>query len=536
MSKGEYSSVFEVKATDLAGRIGRLRTKSGVVETPALLPVIHPLYQTVSPDFIRKIGFSAVMTNAYIAMKSGGEAVRKNGIHRTIGFDGTVMTDSGGYQVLEYGDVDVSPESMARFEEEIGSDIAVVLDKPTGSQTSRWYAEETVQETLRRDERTLAVKSRRDMLWTGPVQGGIHLDLVEQSARETGKLGFDVYALGSPTVVMEAYKFRLLAAMIVAAKRNLPMEQPFHLFGAGHPLTIPLAVALGCDLFDSASYILYAREDRYLTDTGTVKLKDLSYLSCSCPVCTSTSLDELRRLPDHERCDSIAVHNLYLLKKSVDECKEAIREGRLWEHLGSKARCHPRLWEAFQTLTQYNDLLEEGTALYQSKGVFFIDATDENRPQVRRHRRRIVNDVEFHKPMLILLPEPDVRPSVKSQLYNSIVKVLGEASREVQVCFLIHPYGLVPVEISDIYPLAQYESAIRPDAATPSPEVVEEIKRVVVGQGRFSRVVVLVDGAYSRGVAEGLRGTTDVRVVTTVEDPADAAETVVSTLRDGNTG
>ncbi len=524
--------MFEVKATDLAGRIGRLRTKSGIVETPALLPVIHPIHQTVSPGFIRKIGFSAVMTNAYIAMKSGGEAVRKNGIHRTIGFDGTVMTDSGGYQVLEYGDIDVSPESMARFEEEIGSDIAVVLDKPTGSQTARWYAEETVEETLRRDKRTLAVKSRRDMLWTGPVQGGIHVDLVERSALETGKMDFDVYALGSPTVVMEAYKFRLLASMIVAAKRYLPMERPFHLFGAGHPLTIPLAVALGCDLFDSASYMLYAREDRYLTDTGTVKLKDLSYLSCSCPVCTTSSPDNLRSLPDQERCDTIAVHNLYLLKKSVDECKEAIREGRLWEHLGSKARCHPRLWEAFRTLTQYDDLLEDGTALYQSKGVFFIDTTDSNRPQVKRHHRRLNNDIEFRKPMLLLLPEPDIRPFTRSQVYSSTVKALGGAVSQVQICFLVYPYGLVPAEISDIYPLAQYESAAQPDCATASPEIVEEIKRII-GQNHVSTVIMVVDNAYSKGLAEALSGAgIIIRIVDMVEDPVETARSVTSSLQE----
>ncbi|MFQ6135342.1 MAG: tRNA-ribosyltransferase family protein, partial [Nitrososphaerales archaeon] len=256
--------MFEVKATDLAGRIGRLRTKSGVLETPALLPVVHPYRQDVPPETMRKLGFDAVMTNAYLAMKNHGETVRKEGIHRAIGFDGIVMTDSGGYQVLEYGGVDASPESMALLQEEIGSDIAVALDRPTGSQASRRYAEETVKETLKAAEKTLAARSRSDVLWTGPIQGGVHLDLVEQSAEETSKMNFDVYALGSPTEVMEAYNFRLLTTMVMAAKKKIPVDRPLHLFGAGHPLTIPLAVALGCDLFDSASYMLYAREDRYL--------------------------------------------------------------------------------------------------------------------------------------------------------------------------------------------------------------------------------------------------------------------------------
>ncbi|MEE9586360.1 MAG: tRNA-guanine transglycosylase, partial [Nitrososphaerales archaeon] len=164
--------MFEVKATDLAGRIGRLKTKSGILETPALLPVVHPTRQEVPPENIRKLGFDAVMTNAYLALKNRGENIRKKGIHRTIEFDGVVMTDSGGYQVLEYGDVDVSVESMALFQEEIGSDIAVVLDMPTGSQASRRYAEQTVSETLKAAKKTLEVKSRSGVLWTGPIQGG----------------------------------------------------------------------------------------------------------------------------------------------------------------------------------------------------------------------------------------------------------------------------------------------------------------------------------------------------------------------------
>jgi 7-cyano-7-deazaguanine tRNA-ribosyltransferase len=263
-------------------------------------------------------------------------------------------------------------------------------------------------------------------------------------------------------------------------------------------------------------------------------LKDLSYLSCVCPVCASSSPDNLRRLPDQERCDSIAVHNLYLLKKSVDECKEAIREGRLWEHLSSKARCHPRLWEAFRTLTQYNDILEDGTAFYQSKGIFFIDSNDEYRPQVTRHRSRLTNDIEFRKPMLLLLPEPDVRPVIKSQVYSSTVKMLGNTLQQVQICFLVHPYGLIPVEVSDIYPLAQYESAVCPGSATPSPEIVEEVKKIVA-QNRFSKVVILAADTYSRGVAEGLKDIAEINVIEMIDNPVKATEAVASALRD-NTG
>ncbi len=523
--------MFEVKATDLAGRIGRLKTKSGILETPALLPVVHPTRQEVPPEHIRKLGFDAVMTNAYLALKNRGENVRKKGIHRTIEFDGVVMTDSGGYQVLEYGDVNVSVESMALFQEEIGSDIAVVLDKPTGSKASRRYAEQTVSETLKAAEKTLEVKSRSSVLWTGPIQGGAHLDLVEKSAEETGKMNFDIYALGSPTEVMESYNFRLLTAMVMAAKRNIPIEKPLHLFGAGHPLTIPLAVALGCDLFDSASYMLYAREDRYLTDSGTVRLKELTYLNCVCPVCTSHSPQDLMKQEKSERSINIAIHNLHILLKAVKESKEAIRAGRLWEHLGAKARCHPRLWEAFNGLEEYSDFLEDGVPLFKSKAVFFMSSPDYVRPEVMRYRTRLIHDVELKKPTLLLLPETEVRPFYKSQLYSAISKTLDEKLKDVQICFLAHPLGAIPVELSDIYPLAQYESAVKPDAYTGSRQaVVDDIERMVK-RNRFSEVVMLVDGAYSRGVASELGKMISIRMVEAEEDLLMTSEKVASKLQ-----
>ena len=133
-------------------------------------------------------------------------------------------------------------------------------------------------------------------MWVGPIQGGIHLDLVSQSAQEISQMDFDILALGSPTQIMKSYQFKLLSSMIIAAKKKIPVNMPLHLFGAGHPLTIPLAISLGCDLFDSASYMLYARDDRYFTDAGTVKLEDLSYLICTCPFCSSHSLKELLNL------------------------------------------------------------------------------------------------------------------------------------------------------------------------------------------------------------------------------------------------
>ena len=142
--------MFEISKTDLAGRIGTLYTNHGKIETPAFVPVIHPVKQTIPSKKIKEIGFDLVITNAYITKNTAMviEAIEK-GIHKIINFDGGIMTDSGGYQVLEYGDVEVSPPEMANFEKGILTDFAIPLDKPTGYGMPIKKAEAYVKHTLR---------------------------------------------------------------------------------------------------------------------------------------------------------------------------------------------------------------------------------------------------------------------------------------------------------------------------------------------------------------------------------------------------
>ena len=153
---------FEVRYTDLAGRIGQLKTVHGVLETPAFLPVVHPLDQVIRPQFLRDLGFKAVITNAYITLKRHKEQAIQRGIHNLIDFDGIVMTDSGGYQVLEYGDIEIGPETMAKFQFDINSDLPVILDRPTGYGLDYGRAKDFVEETL------LNARSTVCLLYTSP--------------------------------------------------------------------------------------------------------------------------------------------------------------------------------------------------------------------------------------------------------------------------------------------------------------------------------------------------------------------------------
>ena len=117
------------------------------------------------------------------------------------------MTDSGAYQILVYGDIEATPEEIVKYQERIDTDIATILDVPTGWKVLRRHAEHTVNETLKRAKELFKAKTRDDILWVGPVQGGQYLDLVAKSADEMGKLPFQIHALGSPTAVMEQYRF-----------------------------------------------------------------------------------------------------------------------------------------------------------------------------------------------------------------------------------------------------------------------------------------------------------------------------------------
>ncbi len=441
---------FEVRYSDLAGRIGKIKTPSGTIETPAFIPVVHPVSQSVDVEFLKKLGFEAVITNAYITLKQYGDIAREKGIHEIINFDGPVMTDSGGYQVLEYGTIDLEPSFIAQFEKDIESDICVPLDKPTGYGLSYEVAERYVDETIRNSKETLdLIKSNNNTnsIWVGPVQGAEHLDLVKKSAGLLDEMGYEMMALGSPVQLLQSYEFAILANIIATLKSTI-MSKPIHLFGAGHPLTIPLAVALGCDTFDSASYILYARDNRYMHPNGTSKLDNLTYLACQCPTCISMTAKEFISLKDDERTVELAKHNLYVLRSEVLSVRQAIMEGRLWDYVAQKARAHPKLMEAFKLFKNYK-YLEDATPLYKKKAIFFMESIDQYRPEASRIRR-ILSTFRTDKKKIVLFPDTEVSPFYCSQEYFKLSKTFSD----YQICAYNPFIGIIPIEISDIYPVA----------------------------------------------------------------------------------
>jgi len=453
---------FELRDKDLLGRIGRLKTKKGQIETPAFMPVINPLKQIISPsEMYYDFGCKIIITNAYI-IKKNFKNFPAIDIHEFLNYPGVVMTDSGAYQILVYGEIDLTQEEIINFQKNISTDIGVILDIPTGWDLPRAEVETTVRETLRRAEEAISLIKDHEALWVGPVQGGRHLDLVSESAKKISKMPFQIHALGSPTEVMERYMYSVLVKMIMTAKLNLPPNRPLHLFGAGHPMIFSLAVALGCDLFDSASYALYARNDRYLTPRGTIRLEKLNFLPCNCPVCSKLTAHELREKIKSERELLLLKHNLHACMTEIRKIKQAISEGSLWNLVEIRSRGHPALVSALKTMTKYKNEIEEHASGFKGKGIFYSDHLSLANPNLVRYWKKL--NKNYGRPQgintLLLMKAPATTPYKENDEFKIFITELKpRISEKLHICFYAAPYGCIPSILSETFPLSQFEIA-----------------------------------------------------------------------------
>jgi len=377
---------FEIQHKDLAGRIGRLSTPHGIIETPVLMPVVNPHLQLLPAPKLARMGADMIITNSYIIHQDPELKVRaiEQGLHKLIGFQGPIMTDSGAFQLSVYGDIEVLPLQILDFQFAIQSDICVPLDIPTPPDVSREPAESELRLTEKRLKEAAALN--RPSLLAGPIQGSTYPDLREKAARFLKEMSFDVYPVGGVVPLMESYRFRDLVNVVTAAKKGLGSGAPVHLFGAGHPMIFALASAMGCDLFDSAAYALYARQGRYLTVRGTWKPEEMKYLPCSCPVCQGHDLKEL--MESQQRIKLLAMHNLYVSLQEMKLVKQCIREGSLWDLLENRCRSHPRLLDGLKRLGSEGQWLE-GLDASRKSTFFYLSSESSSRPEVVRYARRI---------------------------------------------------------------------------------------------------------------------------------------------------
>ncbi|RJT04888.1 tRNA guanosine(15) transglycosylase TgtA [Halococcus sp. IIIV-5B] len=447
------NDVFELRRTDVGGRIGELRVPRSdtTVETPALMPVINPNLQTVSPKRLEtEFGAEICITNGYIISKNDDlrEAALDVGLHELLDFSGAIMTDSGSFQLAEYGEIDTTSTEILDFQHRIGSDIGTPVDLPTPPDADRERAEADLATTQSRLESVGEVDTG-EMLVNAPVQGSTYPDLREAAGRDAVATGLDLFPVGAVVPLLNGYRYDDMVDVVAAAKRGLGADSPVHLFGAGHPMMFALAVALGCDLFDSAAYALYARDDRYLTVRGTERLADLDYLPCECPVCVEHTADEIKELGDDERETRLAEHNLHVSFGELRRIKQAIRRGNLLELVETRARGHPAMLDGYRALLDHADQLEASDPA--SKDAFFyLSGESARRPEVRRHHDRLSRlSVEGS----VLLTEGD-----ENDAFDDSWRV-------------VPPFGPFPRALSESYPLtaevpdrlddAAYEQAAR---------------------------------------------------------------------------
>ncbi len=429
---------FEVTHRDMMGRVGKLYTPHGTVQTPALMPVINPNIEFIPPSELRKFGAEILITNSYIIYRSDRlrEKALEKGLHSLLKTDMPVMTDSGSYQLMVYGDVEVTNKEIVEFQKKIGSDIAVPLDVPTPPDADESLIVEDMKITLEREREAAEIFNGSDNLLAFPIQGSTNPAMRRKFAEEVRKIAESygvrpIFPVGAVVPLLDAYRFSDVVRALLEAKSVLPSCYPVHLFGAGHPMLFALAAALGCDLFDSAAYALYARDGRYMTVRGTEKLEEMNEFPCCCPVCSSYTPAELRKMDRKDRERLLAEHNLYVSFQEIRTVRQAIRSKTLFELVESRIRSHPYLLNAWRLLKEgrYQEMLE---ALDPGiKGRFFYTGVESlMRPAVKRHHERVLN-----------VPPP------KSKAIVATFSSGLPADLYLRPCF-----GVLPAQLLECYP------------------------------------------------------------------------------------
>jgi 7-cyano-7-deazaguanine tRNA-ribosyltransferase len=444
---------FEIKERDAAGRLCHFTTKHGNVTTPNLLPVINPNKMMITPKEMKKrFGTDILITNSYIIYKNPElkKKALESGVHALIDFDGSIMTDSGTFQSYVYGDVHLDPIEIVQFQRNIGSDIGTILDVFGTPDQTKETSEQGVQETIERAKKSIPEKG--EMLLACPVQGSVYPELREYCARQLSALSADFFPIGGVVPLMENQRYSDLVRCILAAKQGLDPSKPVHLFGAGHPLIFSLAVALGCDFFDSSAYAKYANDGRMIFQWGTEKFDDLSELPCSCPICSKYSLSELKELDVKERTLRIALHNLYVSFMELKIIRVALTEGWLWELVEQRASANPFLSDALRVLREPTHLqwLEHYEPTSKKTALFYTGPQTVYRPLIFRYHTRLFTRFEplFHS--TVVFPE-GTKPY--SLFYS---KELANILKKKNVNLVVHStLGPVPFELDEMYPLAQ---------------------------------------------------------------------------------
>jgi len=357
------SDVFRVTAADGAARAGVLRTAHGEVRTPVFMPVgTKGTVKAVDPEELRALGAQIVLGNAYhLHFRPGEDMIAElGGLHAFTGWDGPILTDSGGFQVfslrdtlLELDDGGVTfrsvydgsperftPELAARIQERLGSDIAMCLDICLPAGGPRSELEEAVRRTSLWAERQRDLPRAPGQLRFAITQGGLDGGLRRHSAEALVALDFDGYAVGGLSVGEE--RTPMLDA-VEAAAPLLPADRPRYFMGIGDPEGVIEVIARGIDMFDCVLPTRTARTGSALTWEGRLNLRNARFAgearplddACGCPACTRFTRAYLRHLVNQQEILGLrllSLHNLRFMCDLVAAARQAIERGdfRRW--------------------------------------------------------------------------------------------------------------------------------------------------------------------------------------------------------------
>jgi len=351
-------SCFTLEATDGAARAGVLRTGHGDVPTPAFMPVgTKATVKTVDPDELRALGTRILLGNAYhLHFRPGEDVIAElGGLHAFMGWDGPILTDSGGFQVFSLRDTLLAadddavtfknvydgaaerftPELAARIQAGLGSDIAMCLDICAPAGVERAALELAVRRTTLWAERQRDLPRAPGQLRFGITQGGLDRELRARSSAELVALDFDGYAIGGLSVGEE--RGPMFAATTEAAAA-LPASKPRYFMGIGDPEGVIEVIARGVDMFDCVLPTRTARTGSALTWDGRINMRNARFARdprplderCGCPACTRFSRAYVRHLVNQEEILGLrllSLHNLRFLLDLVAAAREAIERG-----------------------------------------------------------------------------------------------------------------------------------------------------------------------------------------------------------------
>ncbi len=356
---------FEIEARDGAARRGRLSLAHGTVETPAFMPVgTYGAVKGLAPSDLRQLGAQIVLSNTFhLWLRPGLEVIGLHGgLHRFMGWDGPILTDSGGFQVFSLGALRkiseegvqfqspvngdrcfLSPEEAVRIQRVLDSDVVMIFDECTPYPADPEQAAASMRLSLRWAERSKRAHEGNPNALFGIVQGGMYEDLRDESLDGLTTLGFDGYAIGGLSVGEPKADMRRILRHTAP---RLPADTPRYLMGVGTPRDIVEAVLAGIDMFDCVLPTRNARNGWLFTSEGVVKLRNSRYRNdtgpldpcCSCPTCrhfTRAYLHHLQRVNEMLGARLNTLHNLYYYQALMAGLRQAITAGKLADFAAS---------------------------------------------------------------------------------------------------------------------------------------------------------------------------------------------------------